>query len=73
MSGAAAVIEEKASRDLRRSYEEYLKVWGKRHGPREAHLFVLDVRYRGLDFGLPVQDAVLALAGELPSYWPAAK
>jgi hypothetical protein len=56
--------------DMQGHYREYLKVKRAEGNAREAHLFALAMKHRGVTFGLPVQEVVLALEGALPAYWP---
>ena len=57
------------NRQLRDQYEKFLHEGHKLGSPREAHLFALAMRHRGLTFNRSVEQVVVELAGDLPLYW----
>ena len=69
--GAAMNMEgEPSSREMPKLYKDYLSKKLVEGNPREAHLFALGMKHRGVTFGLPIREIVLMLEGGLPAYWP---
>ena len=62
-------LEAKEHRAMLESYARYIADGRKERGPRTAHLFALAMLHKGITYGRGVRDIILALEGELPSYW----
>ncbi len=69
-SAGATKINAKEHRQMLESYSLYLAGAKKAGSPREAHLFALATKYKGITFGKSVAAIVIELEGSLPEYWP---
>jgi hypothetical protein len=66
----ATKIDVKEHRRMLESYKFYLTDAKKEGSPREAHLFALATKHKGVTFGKSVAAIVIELEGSLPAYWP---
>jgi hypothetical protein len=63
-------INAKEHRQMLESYKLYLAGEKKEGTPREAHIFALATKHKGVTFGKSVAAIVIELEGSLPAYWP---
>jgi hypothetical protein len=66
----ATKINAKEHRQMLESYKLYLAGEKKEGTPREAHIFALATKHKGVTFGKSVAAIVIELEGSLPAYWP---
>jgi len=65
----SAKTDGKEQRAMMEGYARFIADGRKERGPRTAHLFALAMMHKGITYGRSVRDIILALEGELPSYW----
>lgn len=69
-STGATKVNAKEHRQMLESYQLYLAGGKKERSPREAHIFALATKHKGVTFGKSVAAIVIELEGSLPEYWP---
>ncbi len=62
-------IDAKQLRQMTEGYRSFLAANGNGGSPREAHVYALAMKNKGVTFNRSVAEVIMELEGRLPSYW----